>query len=54
MVIIKSVSTKPQSLCVQLWLLLLVTINEIMDKWIYCSLNNFLMSKAMLYDMLLL
>jgi len=34
MVIIKSISTKPKNLCacVQLWLLLLVTINEIMDK----------------------
>jgi len=32
MVIIKPVSTMPKNLCVQLWLLLLVTINEIMDK----------------------
>jgi len=32
MIIIKIVSTKPKNLCVQLWLLLLVTVNEIMDK----------------------
>jgi len=32
MVIIKIVSTKTKNLCVQLWLLLWVTINEIMDK----------------------
>jgi len=31
-VIIKSVSTKSKNLCVQLLLLLLVRINEIMDK----------------------
>jgi len=32
MAIIKSVSTKPKNLCVQLLLFLLITINEIMDK----------------------
>jgi len=32
MVIIKSFSTNPNNLCVQLLLLLLVTINEIIDK----------------------
>jgi len=32
MVIIKSILTKPKNLCVQLLLLLLVTINEIMDE----------------------